>query len=86
MTREKPCVRLDLEHRAHHALAVLATRLGDFRDAVEHQHGGKRKLGAPREHFATAAGQQVFVFEARPARFHVVQVPLGSAVFGVAMC
>src|SRR6202008_4124033 len=36
MAREKPEVRLEIEHRAHQAFAVLAANFGNLGDAVEH--------------------------------------------------
>src|SRR5262244_514067 len=55
---EEPQVRLELEHGAHQALAVLAAGFRDLGDAVEHEHGGQRQLGiAGAEEFASRAGQ-----------------------------
>src|SRR6516164_734477 len=55
---EEPQVRLELEHGAHQALAVLAAGFRDLGYAVEHEHGGQRQLGiAGAEEFAPRAGQ-----------------------------
>src|SRR5215470_11698524 len=78
MTREKPEVRLQIEHRAHHALAVLAALFGDLRDAVEHQHRGQRQLRPVDEQLAAPALEQVLVFEARTPLSHAGPVPKGT--------
>ena len=58
MAGEEPKVRLELEHGADQALAVLAAGLRDLGDAVEHEHGGQRQLGiAGAEEFPPRAGQ-----------------------------
>ena len=63
MAAEEPEIRLHIEFGADQALAVFAAGLGDFRDAVEHQHRRQRQLGiAGAEHLAAAAGQQILVF------------------------
>ena len=62
---EEPQVRLEVELGARHALAVLPALLGDFRDAVEHQHRRQRQLRSRGEHLAASAGQQLLIIEAR---------------------
>src|SRR5215468_6142233 len=58
MAGEEPKVRLELEHGADQALAILAAGFRDLGDAVEHEHGGQRQLGiAGAEEFASRAGQ-----------------------------
>ena len=64
MAAEKPEVGLDVELRAHLALAVGAARLGDLADPVEHQHRRQRQLRvAGAEQFAAAAGEEILVAE-----------------------
>ena len=43
---KEPEIGLEIEHRADQSLAVFAARLGDFRNAVEHQHRRQRQLRA----------------------------------------
>ncbi len=76
VAEEEPEVRLHIELGADDALAVLAALLGNFGDAVEHQHRRQRQLGvAGAEKFPAAAGQQIFVFEAMTLAFHRRDVP-----------
>src|SRR6185437_15366634 len=71
MAEEKPELRLHRELCTDHSLAVLAARLADFGDPIKHQHRRQRQLRIARaEQLATAASEQVFVFEAVPPRFH----------------
>ena len=70
MTGEKPEVRLHLELGAGEAPAVFAALLGNFADALEHQHRRQRQLRAAGKHFAASAGQQVLEFEARTPILH----------------
>src|ERR1700730_12886558 len=44
MAREEPEVRLDVELGNRLALAMLAARLADLGDAIEHQHRRQRQL------------------------------------------
>jgi hypothetical protein len=46
---EEPEVRLDVERRAHDALAVATRALRDLGDAIEHQHRRRRQLGIARD-------------------------------------
>src|SRR5438552_9385138 len=63
MATEEPKVRLHIELGANHALAVFAAGLGNFADAVEHQHRRQRQLRiAGAKQLAAAAGQQILVF------------------------
>jgi hypothetical protein len=66
VAREKPEVGPQVEFRAHMALAVLSAILGDRHDAIEHQHRrqGQLRIALP-EQLAAAAGQKLFVAEAR---------------------
>src|SRR5262245_33778070 len=80
MAKEKPEVWFYVELGPNHSFAVLAAFLADFGDAVEHQHRRQRQLRvAGAEQFPAAARQQVFVFEAVPARVHKRCVPRQGA-------
>src|SRR2546430_9940614 len=63
MATEEPKVRLHIELGANHPLAVFPAGLGNFADAVEHQHRRQRQLRiAGAKQLAAAAGQQILVF------------------------
>src|ERR1700737_1431804 len=47
MAGEEPEVRLDVELGNRLALAMLAARLADLGDAIEHQHRRQRQLRIP---------------------------------------
>ena len=49
---------------------VCSALLGDFGNAVEHEHGRKRQLRPLGEHLAAAARQKVFEFKARTLVLH----------------
>ena len=63
MAGEEPEIRLEIEHRAHQALAVFTADLRDLGNAVEHQHRRQRQLRAFREKLAAPTGEQVVVVE-----------------------
>ena len=63
MTAEKPEVRLHVELGPDQALAIFPTGLGNFADAVEHQHRRQRQLCIARaKQLAAGACQQILVF------------------------
>ena len=65
MATEEPKVRLHVEFGADHPFAVFAAGLGNFADAVEHQHRRQRQLRIARtKQLAAAAGQQILIFVA----------------------
>jgi hypothetical protein len=80
VAKEEPKVGLYVELGTNEAFAVLSTLLADFRDAIEHQHRRQRQLRvAGAKKLAAAAGQQIFVFEAVPPRFHRYRIALFGA-------
>src|SRR5215208_7156448 len=78
MTAEKPEVRLYIEFGANQPLAVFATGLVDFTDAVEHQHWRQRQLRVARaKHLSAATRQQILVFiTAAPIQHTALPLPL----------
>jgi hypothetical protein len=63
MAAKEPKVRFDVELSADQASAVFPAGLGDFADAVEHQHRRQRQLCVPgAKHLATGACQQILIF------------------------
>src|SRR5690606_30791411 len=62
VAREVPIVRTDVIFRADVAPVVLAARLGNVSDAMDHQHRRQRKLRiAGSEQLAATAGKDFFV-------------------------
>ena len=63
MATEEPQVGLHIEFGADQALAIFAAGLGNFADAVEHQHRRQRQLGVARaKQLAPTARQQILIF------------------------
>src|ERR1700737_68326 len=76
MAGEEPEVRLDVELGNRLPLAVLAARLADLGDAVEHQHRRQRQLRiAFAEQLPSPAGEHALVIEARPPFPHPRNYP-----------
>jgi hypothetical protein len=80
MTAKKPEIRLHLEFGADQALAIFPAGIGNFADAVEHQHRRQRQLRvAGAEHLAAAARQQILVFVTAASIQHAawpLQIPM----------
>ena len=87
MAGEKPKVRLHVELGPDQALAVLAALFRDLGNAVEHQHGRQRQLGALDEQLPPTAGQEVLEFELIAAGLHpgplkIWKWPVAKAALG----
>src|SRR5262249_3982455 len=73
--REEPQMGFELDPGANQAFAVFPADLGDFGDAVEHQHRRQRQLRALRKQLAPPAREEVLIVEIRAAFLH----PRGSS-------